>query len=167
MGFGGANVSALRQDELLALCGSTRWASLVAERAPFADADALHAAADAAFDSLDEADWLEAFAHHPRIGDVASLRERFAASGALSEAEQAGLSGAGEDVVTQLAAGNDRYEQQFGFVFLIRAAGRSAREMLEQQRERLGNDRAAELAIAAGQQREITHLRIDQTWSAD
>jgi 2-oxo-4-hydroxy-4-carboxy-5-ureidoimidazoline decarboxylase len=155
----------MTSEELLALCGSPRWSELVAARAPFQDVDALHAAADAAFDQLDERDWLEAFAHHPRIGDVAALRERFAASGALSEREQAGMSGAGEDIVEALAAGNAVYEERFGFVFLIRAAGRSAAELLEQQRERLTHDRAAELAIAAGQQREITHLRIDQTWS--
>ncbi len=152
------------RDELLALCGSTRWAAIVAECAPFGDRDELHAAADEAFDQLDSDDWLQAFAHHPRIGDVKSLRERFAASGALSEVEQAGLDGAGEDVVAELAAGNERYEAQFGFVFLIRAAGRSAAEMLEHQRRRLRNDRVAELAVAAREQREITHLRIDQTW---
>lgn len=152
------------RDELLALCGSTRWVAIVAECAPFGDRDELHAAADEAFEQLDSDDWLQAFAHHPRIGDVNSLRERFAASGALSEGEQAGLEGAGEDVVAELAAGNERYEAQFGFVFLIRAAGRSAAEMLEQQRARMHNDRVTELGIAAGEQREITHLRIDQTW---
>lgn len=155
----------MTSEELLALCGSRRWGELVAARAPFGDVAALHAAADAAFDELDEDDWLEAFAHHPRIGDVASLRERFADSGVLSEREQAGIAGAGEDVVEALAAGNATYEERFGFVFLIRAAGRTAAQMLEQQRERLTHDRDAELAIAAGQQREITHLRIDQTWS--
>jgi 2-oxo-4-hydroxy-4-carboxy-5-ureidoimidazoline decarboxylase len=155
------------RDELLALCGSRHWAQLVAEHAPFADAAALHAAADLAFDELSEDDWLEAFAHHPRIGDVESLRERFAASGALSEREQAGLAGAGEDVVQALADGNAAYEQRFGFVFLIRAAGRGAAEMLDQQRARLGNDRATELGVAAVQQREITHLRIDQTFGDD
>lgn len=152
------------RDELLALCGSTRWAAIVADCAPFGDRDELHAAADEAFEQLDSDDWLQAFSHHPRIGDVDSLRERFAASGALSEAEQAGLEGAGEDVVAELAAGNERYEAQFGFMFLIRAAGRSAAEMLEQQRARMHNDRVTELGIAAGEQREITHLRIDQTW---
>jgi 2-oxo-4-hydroxy-4-carboxy-5-ureidoimidazoline decarboxylase len=157
----------VNRDELLALCGSRLWAQLVADAAPFGDADALHAAADAAFDELSEDDWLEAFAHHPRIGDVESLRERFASSGALSEGEQAGLASAGEDVVQAIADGNVEYEQRFGFVFLIRAAGRSAGEMLDQQRARLEHDRAAELGIAAEQQRQITHLRIDQTWKAD
>lgn len=157
----------MTRDELLTLCGSTHWVQLVQARKPAATAQALHAAAHDAFDDLSEDDWLEAFARHPRIGDVAQLRERFAASGALSEAEQAGLDGAEDDVVAQLAAGNAAYEERFGFVFVIRAAGRSAREMLDEQQRRLLHDRAAELAIAAEQQREITHLRIDQLHAAD
>jgi OHCU decarboxylase len=155
------------REQLMSFCGTPAWTALVAARGPFASGAELHAAADDAFDQLDEAAWLEAFAHHPRIGDVESLRERFAASGALSEQEQAGLAGAGEDVVAELAAGNEAYEQRFGFVFLIRAAGRTAAEMLEQQRARLGNDRSTELGIAAQQQREITHLRIDQALRED
>jgi 2-oxo-4-hydroxy-4-carboxy-5-ureidoimidazoline decarboxylase len=154
----------LTPDHLLALCGSPRWAKLVAAAGPLENVAAFHAAADDAFEELTEDDWLEAFAHHPRIGDVESLRERFAASGALSEQEQAGLDGAGEDVVMQLADGNERYEAKYGFVFLVRAAGRSARELLELQHARLDNTRDEELAIAAQQQREITHLRIDQTF---
>lgn len=151
----------LSQEELLALCGSKRWAELVAAYAPFANLAALHAAASDAFDRLEPDDWLEAFAHHPRIGDVESLRERFAASGVLSEHEQAGIKGAQGDVIEQIAAGNLAYEQRFGFVFLIRAAGRSAAEMLSAQRERLNNSAEQELLLAAKEQSEITHLRID------
>lgn len=157
----------MTRHELLALCGSTRWAELVSTRAPFHSADELHHAADAAFDRLATEDWLEAFRHHPRIGDVEALRERFAASGAMSEQEQAGLAGADGDVVQALADGNEEYELRHGFVFLVRAAGRTAAELLELQRERLGNDRDVELRVAAGQQREITHLRIDQAFDQD
>ncbi|MCW2926364.1 MAG: hypothetical protein JWM86_332 [Thermoleophilia bacterium] len=150
-------------DALAAVCGSARWVRIMAAHAPFASIDAVHAAAEDAFEELVEDDWLEAFAHHPRIGDVAELRARFAASGALSEREQAGLGDAQDDVVAQLAAGNARYEAKFGFVFLVRASGRSADEMLELQQARLDNTRDEELAIAAQQQREITRIRIDHT----
>lgn len=149
------------REGLLSACGSARWVETMLARAPFADPQALHAAADAAFDSLDEVDWLEAFAHHPRIGDVAALRERFAEAGAFSEREQAGLDGEHDAVLLAIQRGNDEYEQKHGFVFLIRAAGRSASEILAFQRERLDNDRPVELVTAAGQQREITHLRLD------
>jgi 2-oxo-4-hydroxy-4-carboxy-5-ureidoimidazoline decarboxylase len=153
----------VRVDEagLLSTCGSRRWVASMLERAPFASVGELHAAADAAFDELGEPDWLEAFAHHPRIGDVDALRERFAASGAFSEREQSALGETEEAIIEALHRGNEEYEDKHGFVFLIRAAGRSAHEILAQQRERLGNDRPRELEIAAGQQREITHLRLD------
>lgn len=149
--------------DLEAACGSTRWVSLMDQRLPFATDNELHVAVDECFDQLSERDWLEAFAAHPRIGDVADLRARFVASGAMSEHEQSQLADIGDEVLHELASGNERYEQQFGFVFLIRAAGRSAQEILEQQRARIDNDRATELANAAEQQREITHLRIERS----
>lgn len=149
------------QEGLLSTCGSKRWVSLMAERAPFESVEELHAAADSAFDQLEERDWIEAFEHHPRIGDVESLRERFAASGAFSEREQEGLSRADEAVLEAIQRNNDAYEQQHGFVFLVRAAGRSASDILRLQRERLANDRPTELRVAAGEQREITHLRLE------
>lgn len=149
------------RDGIASTCGSARWVDLVVAGGPYEDVAALHAAADAAFDQLDEPDWLEAFAHHPRIGDIEALRERFAASGAFSEREQSALATTHESVLEAIHRGNDEYEQKFGFVFLVRAAGRTADEILEQQRERLGNDRPRELEIAAQQQREITHLRLD------
>lgn len=154
------------REALAAACGSKLWVSLVAERSPFATSSELHVAADEAFDELSEEDWLEAFAHHPRIGDVESLRERFAASGAQSEVEQAGVVGADDELLAEVARGNREYEQRFGFVFLVRAAGRSVEQVLELQRERLGRDRADELATAAEQQREITHLRLERAVAA-
>jgi len=156
---------AVTRDDLRSVCGSTLWVSLVAGAAPYSARDELHAAADEAFDELSEEDWLEAFAHHPRIGDVAALRERFAASGAHSEREQSALADVSEETLVELAVGNTTYETCFGFVFLVRAAGRTAGELLQIQRERLDHPRDIELAIAAQQQREITHLRIDQIFA--
>lgn len=151
---------------LLTCCGSERWARGLSERFPLETMPDLHEAADAGFAELEEPDWLEAFGHHPRIGDVEDLRARFAASGALSELEQRGIGRAAEDVLAELARGNAEYERRFGFVFLVRAAGRSAREVLELQRLRLeeGRGRDEELAEAAGQQREIAHLRLATTF---
>ncbi len=88
-------------------------------------------------------DWNEAISHHPRIGDVDKLRERFKATGAWSEQEQKGIAGAAVDVIQALADGNREYEERFGFIFLICATGKSAREMLEHLRERMNNPPAA------------------------
>ncbi|HUP22569.1 MAG TPA: 2-oxo-4-hydroxy-4-carboxy-5-ureidoimidazoline decarboxylase [Thermoanaerobaculia bacterium] len=153
-----------RRETLHRCCGCRRWVELVSAAAPFADAAAFHAAAEAAFDRLDRDDWLESFAHHPRIGDVASLRERsspHAATADISTREQAGAAGASDEVLRALADGNARYHQRFGHVFLVCATGKTAEQMLALLAERIDNPPDTELALAAGEQRKITHIRID------
>jgi 2-oxo-4-hydroxy-4-carboxy-5-ureidoimidazoline decarboxylase len=147
-------------------CGSSRWAAGVLAAGPVEDLDALWTVVDAAFDALERDDWLEAFRHHPRIGDVDKLRERFAHSGDLSEREQAGLSGADEAVLSRLHAMNLAYEERFGHVFLICASGKRADEMLVSLDARYDNCPDEELRIAAAEQRKITRLRLEAALSA-
>ena len=61
-------------------------------------------------------------AHHPRIGERPTAATTEAA---MSRSEQAGVDPADQDVSTALAEGNRAYEEKFGRVFLIRAAGRT------------------------------------------
>ncbi len=129
---------------------------------PFADAVDLHAKADEVFDQLADADWLEAFECHPQIGDLNSLRMKYAGNDRWSSGEQSGISNANERVLQRLAQGNDDYKKRFGYLFIICASGKTAAEMLESLLVRLGNDPADELIVAAQQQRQITHLRIDK-----
>jgi allantoicase len=158
--------------ELLACCGSRAWAAGVAAARPFGDAEALAAAADKVWVRLGPDDWLEAFAAHPRIGERAAAApdapaERPAASSApaaptWSAGEQAGVAEADQATLAELAAGNRKYEERFGHVFLVCATGRSAGELLAALRQRLGNDPATELRVAAEEQRKITHLRLEK-----
>jgi 2-oxo-4-hydroxy-4-carboxy-5-ureidoimidazoline decarboxylase len=148
--------------EFLRCCGSNRWADAMARARPFKDEAAVYAEAGWLWSQTGPDDWREAISHHPRIGDVNKLRERFKATGAWSEQEQKGMEGAGEDVVQELADGNRDYEARFGFIFLICATGKSAKEMLEHQRERMNNPPALELRIAAGEQAQITRLRLEK-----
>jgi 2-oxo-4-hydroxy-4-carboxy-5-ureidoimidazoline decarboxylase len=150
------------QNALLQLCGSSRWAGMMAASRRFASSDALHAAADEHFELLDRDDWLEAFAHHPRIGDVENLRARFGATAAWSQGEQQGMDAAADDVIEALAEGNRHYEARFGHVFLVCATGKTAPEMLALLQARMHNAPDDELRIAASEQRKITHLRIDK-----
>lgn len=143
-------------------CGSGRWIDGMVARRPFHSRDGLVRAAREVWFSLTPADWLEAFTHHPKIGDRESLRRRFGASGHLSEKEQAGLSGASTTVVDALADANERYLEKFGYIFIVCATGRSAEEMLALLRERLKHDPAAEIHIAAEEQAKITELRLLQ-----
>ena len=143
-------------------CGSTRWAEGMVERRPFANEDVLLAVADELFDSLKLDDWLEAFGHHPQIGDVDSLRKKFAATADWSRIEQAGAAAATEAVLADLAEGNRRYLDKFGHIFIVCATGKSAAEMLAILKSRIGNEPACELSIAAEQQRAITGLRLEK-----
>ncbi len=130
-------------------------------RRPFGSRDALLTAAREEWWALAPDDWLEAFSHHPRIGDRAALAARFPATHHLSSREQAAVGDATEDVLTALADANQAYVDRFGFIFIVCATGKTANEMLELLRERLPNDRATELRIAAEEQAKITALRLD------
>jgi allantoicase len=138
---------------LLGCCASEKWASAMERGRPYGTLEAVLDHADAAFDALCREDWLQAFAAHARIGAPRAEDGRGAG-------EQAGAASASVEERAALQAGNERYEAKFGHVFLIRARGRDAGQMLAALRERLGNAPARELEIAAGQQREITRLRL-------
>jgi 2-oxo-4-hydroxy-4-carboxy-5-ureidoimidazoline decarboxylase len=79
----------------------------------------------------------------------------------MSRSEQAGVDPADAEVTEALAAGNRAYEEKFGRVFLIRAAGRTAPEILAALQERLDNSPAQEDVIVAQQLREIALLRLE------
>jgi 2-oxo-4-hydroxy-4-carboxy-5-ureidoimidazoline decarboxylase len=141
-------------------CGSRRWIERMLARRPFGMLEALCAAAREEWFALTPADWREAFSHHPQIGDVESLRQRFAATHHLSENEQAGVRHAPDEVLKAFAEGNLAYEMRFGYIFIVCATGRTAREMLALLRARLENDPAQEILIAAEVQARITELRL-------
>ena len=141
-------------------CGSTRWVERMLARRPFGNDTALLVAAREEWFALGEADWLEAFSHHPKIGDRASLAARFPATHHLSAREQSAVSIASSQVIDDLAAANAAYLERFGFIFIVCATGKSAVEMLQLLRDRLENDRATELRNAAEEQAKITALRL-------
>ena len=151
--------------ELLRCCGCASWADAVLAARPFRDKNALLAASDAAWAKTGEADWREAFSHHPRIGGKDALREKFAATKAWASGEQSGAAAATEAVLGELAAGNARYEKKFGHIFIVCATGKSAAEMLDLLKSRLANGAAAELRLAAGEQNKITKIRLEKLLS--
>jgi 2-oxo-4-hydroxy-4-carboxy-5-ureidoimidazoline decarboxylase len=141
-------------------CGATRWIDRMLARRPFGSRDAVLCAAREEWFALSPDDWIEAFNHHPRIGDRDSLRSRFAATRTLSAQEQSGVSGASEEVLTALLDGNREYEARFGYLFIVCATGKSAEEMLGLLRERLRNDPATEITVAAEEHAKICDLRL-------
>jgi 2-oxo-4-hydroxy-4-carboxy-5-ureidoimidazoline decarboxylase len=141
-------------------CGSSAWVWRMLRRRPFMRTDRLLALAREEWFGLTHTDWLEAFAHHPAIGDRDALARRFAGTAHLSEREQRGVADAPAGVLDQISAGNHAYHEKFGYIFIVCATGRTAAEMLELLRARLKNDAATEVGIAAEEQAKITELRL-------
>jgi allantoicase len=139
--------------ELLKVCASEDWAMRMFVARPFDSWKSMVEAAKEIWSRLDNDQWLEAFAAHPRIG------ERKAG---WSLQEQSGTRSASEETMHAIAEGNRAYEEKFGFVFLICATGRSAEEMRENLEQRLKNDGETELRIAAEEHAKIIELRLEK-----
>ena len=141
-------------------CAAEKWVSGMLSARPFASDDAVFAACDQVAATLSESDWLEAFAAHPLIGDVDSLRKRYDATKQLAAGEQLGVEAASETTLRGLAMLNAAYLQRFGFIFIVFATGKTADEMLAILRSRIGNGREQEIIHAAAEQLKITRLRL-------
>ena len=149
--------------ERLAACLAVpRWVDTVRDGRPYAAWPALEETAATAAAELDDAELDAALAGHPRIGERASSPHHNAT---FSADEQSGVDPADAEVARELAAGNAAYEERFDRVFLIRAAGRSAPEILAELRRRLSNDDDAERTETVTQLREIALLRLRQVVS--
>jgi 2-oxo-4-hydroxy-4-carboxy-5-ureidoimidazoline decarboxylase len=144
-------VKPLSREALLGCLSVPRWADDVLAGQPYADREALLARADEAARSLTDDELAQALTAHPRIGER---------GGEQSRREQAGVDPAAGDVAARLAVGNAAYEERFGRVFLIRAAGRDAEAILAELGRRLGNDDETERAETVDNLRQIALLRL-------
>jgi len=151
---------------LLSCCAAHRWASALASLRPYADEEHLFATADRVWSTMQEPDWMGAFRAHPRIGERKAAHAS-AQSKSWSQQEQSSVSEAQQSILTELAIGNQRYEDLFGFTYIVCATGKSAEEMLNILRRRLASDRATELREAAEQQRQITQIRLRKWLQGD
>jgi 2-oxo-4-hydroxy-4-carboxy-5-ureidoimidazoline decarboxylase len=109
-------------------------------------------------------DWKEAFSHHPKVGaDVLALARQAPGQRNRLEVERAGLAGASEETLQELAQLHREYDEKFGFAFLICATrGKSADQMLAALKARMPNDPALELKVAAAEQAKLTYLRLEK-----
>lgn len=146
-------------------CGATAWVQGMLAGRPFNDVPQLMQAAEEIWAGMTPHDILEAFQHHPRIGDIEGLRKKFASTATWASGEQAGVNQASEAVLQALAEGNRAYEARFGYIFIVCATGKSAGEMLAILQSRLPNSPALELKIAAGEQAKITRIRLEKLLS--
>jgi 2-oxo-4-hydroxy-4-carboxy-5-ureidoimidazoline decarboxylase len=148
---------------MLACCGARRWAGAMLALRPMGSVEELTEAANRTWARMEEADWLEAFACHPRIGarnQIGRVDEASKQSADWSRQEQSSTASASAHVLEELAQGNSIYKRRFGFTYIICATGKTAEEMLAILKRRLANSREAELREAAEQQRQIMQIRL-------
>jgi 2-oxo-4-hydroxy-4-carboxy-5-ureidoimidazoline decarboxylase len=145
------------EEELRACCAADAWLARITAARPLPSVKALLDLSDEAVLALDDAALDQALAAHARIGERrlgSTTEDRW------SRTEQAGALDAGATTAERLAAGNRAYEERFGHVFLIRAAGRSAEEMLAALDERLRNDPQTERDVVRRELAQIVRLRL-------
>ena len=143
-------------------CSSMSWVENLSKKRPFRDFTHLVDEAELVWNSLSKRDWLEAFAGHPLIGDLSTLKEKYGNTSDWASGEQSGVDQASEEVLIELADYNKIYLKKFGFIFIVCATGKSANEMLELLKSRLENSLEDEIHIAASEQFKITKLRLEK-----
>ena len=143
-------------------CVAPRWVEKMVATRPFSSLESLYQSAQTIWDELNETDYLAAFEGHPQIGDVSTLRAKFASTAEKAGHEQSGMSAANESVLQDMMATNKAYLEKFGFIFIVCATGKSAQQMLAMIKERINNDRTTELEIAANEQAKITQIRLEK-----
>ncbi|WP_406334002.1 2-oxo-4-hydroxy-4-carboxy-5-ureidoimidazoline decarboxylase [Streptomyces sp. NBC_00203] len=134
-------------------CASSAWGSALLAHRPYATADDLFAASDAAMAELTTADLEEAMAGHPPIG-------RPKPGDPTSSREQRGMAGASEELKAQMLELNLAYQEKFGHVFLICATGRTGEQMRDAVKERIGNSPEQEREIVRSELGKINRIRL-------
>ena len=153
-----------QEEELFKCCGCTKWVEQLSKKVPISSVEELKIESDKIWFALDKEDLLEAFSHHPKIGDKSSLQKKFATKEWATN-EQSGVNNASELLIDELAKGNVDYEKKFGYIFIVCATGKSAGELLEMLKKRFPNPPEVEIKIASREQNKITHLRINKLFS--
>ena len=150
------------RQQLLTCLDAPGWADRVLAGRPYADLGELAAGMGAAAATLDDADLEQALARHPRIGERADAAKHDADH---STREQSGVDASDAELARRLADGNRAYEERFGRVFIVRAAGRTGPEILDHLRQRLDNDDDTERAMTIDQLTQIAVLRMKEALS--
>ncbi|HEX8331635.1 MAG TPA: 2-oxo-4-hydroxy-4-carboxy-5-ureidoimidazoline decarboxylase [Segetibacter sp.] len=154
-----------KKELLQRCCGSSAWVDKMLAAFPVEDLEDLFIKAENKWKDCKKEDWLEAFEHHPKIGDINSLKAKFANTAKWAEGEQSGVNETSQQVLEALAEGNKAYEDKFGYIFIVCATGKSAEEMLRILTLRLQNDPEDELRIAVAEQNKITKIRLEKLFA--
>jgi 2-oxo-4-hydroxy-4-carboxy-5-ureidoimidazoline decarboxylase len=127
-----------------------------AERRPFADVDALHAAMVAAVANADAPRQLALLRAHPDLGTRARMTDA-----SRGEQADAGLDRLASDDFATLQRLNTAYREKFGFPFLFAVKGSTSRQILAALEQRLPRATDEEFAEAMQQVYRIARFRLD------
>ncbi len=152
----------LAYEEFYKCCACHRLCNELCVRRPFHDIDHLISIAESLWQGYGEAEFLEAFKGHSKIGDLESLKKKYSNTLQWSQQEQSGMRTVDETTLLKLMNLNKTYEDKFGFIFIVCATGKSAQEMLTILKSRINNHRSLELKIAAEEQAKITKIRLEK-----
>jgi 2-oxo-4-hydroxy-4-carboxy-5-ureidoimidazoline decarboxylase len=155
----------IAMEALTKCCGASRWVSCMEVLRPFENEQKLLTAASDCWYALSQKDWLEAFAHHPKIGDTADLEKKFSATKEWAGQEQGAVRTAGKLTVERMALLNREYEIKFGYIFIVCATGKSVQEMVSIIEERLHHHAEQEIITAMEEQNKITAIRLKKLLS--
>ena len=149
-----------RAAALAKCCGANNWVEKMNTLFPVDNEDVLLNEAERIWFQCNKQDWLEAFTHHPKIGDINSLKEKYASTSVWAAGEQTSVKQSSAEILQALSAGNKDYEDKFGYIFIVCATGKSAREMLDLLLARLKNTAEQEIQVAMKEQNKITAIRL-------
>ncbi|MEJ7769663.1 MAG: 2-oxo-4-hydroxy-4-carboxy-5-ureidoimidazoline decarboxylase [Chitinophagaceae bacterium] len=156
-----------RNNELFRCCGAVTWVEKMAAIFPVPEEDTLFREATKIWqEDCAEADWLEAFSRHPRIGDRPETQKKFASTAEWAAREQHAVGQSSEEVLETLSRWNSNYEEKFGYIFIVCATGRTAEEMLAILSVRLTNNPEEEIIVAMNEQLKITIIRLQKLLTA-
>lgn len=143
-------------------CAAPSWIAQMTNDRPYNSINEVTEHAKSAWKNCTTADFLEAFKAHPMIGDIESLRKKYANTKQIAHGEQSGTNHASEDTLRALKTANQDYLTRHGFIFIICATGLSADAMLEKLLQRINNSTEEEIQNAANEQLKITLLRLNK-----
>jgi 2-oxo-4-hydroxy-4-carboxy-5-ureidoimidazoline decarboxylase len=150
------------EQALLECCSAPTWAEQMAAARPYSSADEAIRRSGAIVDGLTVADLTDALAGHPRIGEQSHAGNGSRRAADWSSREQSGVDADDTALRQALAAANRQYEQRFGHIYLVCAAGRSGAELLGVLRDRLRNEPDEEWQVVRSELQKINALRLRQ-----
>jgi 2-oxo-4-hydroxy-4-carboxy-5-ureidoimidazoline decarboxylase len=128
--------------------------------APFASVDALHRALITTMREATRNEQLALLRAHPELAGKAAIAGDLTAA-SLQEQAASGLGACTPEEFARMQALNRRYNERFGFPFIVAVRNLDRRRILDEFARRVENDREVEFAECLAQVSQIARLRLD------